>query len=408
MNSSSIKIIRNSTIQPVKISLPASKSIANRALIIAALSGQNSLINNLSEARDTRTMQRLLGSDIPIWDVLDAGTTMRFLTALSAVTQPRTLTGTTRMKERPIKILADALTTLGARIEYLEQEGYPPIAVGPIEDQLTKNISVRGDISSQYISALLMIAPVLPYGLEIELTGHIGSKPYINTTLAVMRSYGVNAEWNDHIIYISQQRYIAKEYTVEPDWSAASYWYSFVALSESGEVLLEDLPDNSIQGDRKIADYMKLLGVHTTFTPEGALLTKCDHAPEVTFDFTDCPDMAQTVAVLCAAKGIKCTMSGLESLRIKETDRIYALQTELAKIGAELKEVNNEWLLTPVVGHWKEDIEFDTYHDHRMAMAFAPLSALSTVIIHDPVVVDKSYPRYWEDMEKAGFTISEL
>ena len=273
---------------------------------------------------------------------------------------------------------------------------------------MTKNISVRGDISSQYISALLMIAPVLPYGLEIELTGHIGSKPYINTTLAVMRSYGVNAEWNDHIIYIPQQRYIAKEYTVEPDWSAASYWYSFVALSESGEVLLEDLPDNSIQGDRKIADYMKLLGVHTTFTPEGALLTKCDHAPEVTFDFTDCPDMAQTVAVLCAAKGIKCTMSGLESLRIKETDRIYALQTELAKIGAELKEVNNEWLLTPVAGHWKEDIEFNTYHDHRMAMAFAPLSALSTVIIHDPVVVDKSYPRYWEDMEKAGFTISEL
>lgn len=404
-----LHIEKQSTIASTVIELPASKSIANRALILDALAGKKSQLTNISEARDTETMQRLLGSDIPTWDVLDAGTTMRFLTAYAAVTSTRTLTGTKRMQERPIKILADSLRELGAGIEYLSKDGYPPIKVNPITKQLTDKLAIRGDISSQYISALMMIAPALPNGLEIELTGHIGSKPYISMTLAVMKAFGIEAKWQDHIIKIPNQEYKATTYQIEPDWSAASYWYSFVALSSDAHVILKDLKDNSIQGDRKIADYMKRLGVKTEFTSEGAHLSKCDHEYEVAFDFTDCPDMAQTVAVICAAKGIVCEMTGLESLRIKETDRILALQNELAKFSAELREKDSTWTLIPAIHKIKTDLlEFDTYHDHRMAMAFAPLSTLTPVRIKDPEVVNKSYPRFWEDMAKAGFEISEL
>ncbi|UII34843.1 3-phosphoshikimate 1-carboxyvinyltransferase [Fulvivirga ulvae] len=404
-----LQIEKKSTIASTVIELPASKSIANRALILDALAGRKSHLTNISEARDTETMQRLLGSDTPIWDVLDAGTTMRFLTAYTAVTESKTLTGTKRMQERPIKILGDSLRELGADIEYLAKDGYPPLKINPIKSQLTNKIVIRGDISSQYISALMMIASALPNGLEIELTGHIGSKPYITMTLAVMKAFGIEANWHDHIIQIPHQKYKATDYQIEPDWSAASYWYSFVALSSDAYITLKDLKDNSIQGDRKIADYMIQLGVNTTFTHEGAELTKCEHQQDVAFDFTDCPDMAQTVAVVCAAKGIACEMTGLESLRIKETDRILALQNELAKFGAELREEAGTWTVVPSTHEIKSALlEFDTYHDHRMAMAFAPLSTLTSIRIKDPEVVKKSYPGYWRDMTKAGFKISEL
>lgn len=408
MKEKTLHIKKQNHINSTVIELPASKSIANRALILDALGGKKSQLHNISEARDTVTMQRLLNSEGPIWDVLDAGTTMRFLTAYAAVrAEEITLTGTKRMQERPIKILADSLKEIGAQIEYVNEEGYPPIKVRRIKRQLTKKIAVRGDISSQYISALLMIAPEMPEGLTIELTGHIGSRPYIKMTLAVMKAFGVEAEWEDRVIHIPHQTYKAAEYTVEPDWSAASYWYGFTALSENAEIILKDLKDNSIQGDRKIADYMSQLGVHTEFTDTGARLTKKEHAKETSFDFTDCPDMAQTVAVICAAKGIHCKMTGLESLRIKETDRIAALQAELSKFGGFLEEKNDHWLLIPAGTSRLNSPEFETYHDHRMAMAFAPLSTISDITIKDPEVVNKSYPGFWKDMDKAGFKISQ-
>ncbi|UII29248.1 3-phosphoshikimate 1-carboxyvinyltransferase [Fulvivirga maritima] len=410
METKKLLIKKHNKLQPTTISLPASKSIANRALIIDALCETQSDIQNISEARDTQTMLRLLASEDDTWDVLDAGTTMRFLTAFAAATKDeKILTGTARMQERPIKVLVEALTKLGASITYLNNDGYPPIKVNKIKDQITDELEVPGNISSQYISALLMIAPTLPKGLKVNLIGEIGSKPYIDMTLAVMKSFGVSASWNGNSLIIAPQKYQPTEYTVEPDWSAASYWYSFVALSDEAEVMLTDLKDDSIQGDRKMADFMADLGVSTTFTKDGAILSKCAHKKEASIDFTHCPDLAQTVAVICAIKGIECHMTGLESLRIKETDRISALQNELAKFGGQLIETSSKWTLIPASELPEvNQPEFDTYHDHRMAMAFAPLSTQFDIVINDPSVVNKSYPSYWEDVKKAGFEISEL
>lgn len=407
MKSKKIRISKKSDLSHTIIELPASKSIANRSLIVNALAGGRSDIDNLSEARDTQTMIRLLSSDDQILDVLDAGTTMRFLTAyLSVTNQDRELTGTDRMCNRPIKILVEALKELGVTIEYKEKNGYPPLLIQGFKEQKTKQLSIRGDVSSQYISALLMIAPVLPQGLELELTGVIGSRPYIKMTLSVMESFGVSSSWAGNKIIIAHQEYNAVPYTVEPDWSAASYWYSLVALSESGSVTLKNLKDDSIQGDRQIADIMLPLGVKTEFNAEGALLTKVSHQKETDIDFIDCPDLAQTVTVVCAVHGIRCRMTGLESLRIKETDRIYALQQELRKIGADIIEHEDHWVLTPADQiSDKKTIEFDTYEDHRMAMALAPLCTQMPIVIKDREVVNKSYPRYWEDYTKAGFEL---
>ena len=409
MKRKKIRISKKTIISPTIIDLPASKSIANRSLIIDALAGGDSTIGNLSEARDTQTMVRLLSSSSSMLDVLDAGTTMRFLTAyLSVTNQKKELTGTERMCNRPIKILVDALIELGVDIAYKDKDGYPPLLINGFEDQLTDKLSIRGDVSSQYISALLMIAPILPKGLNLELTGKIGSRPYINMTLSVMKSFGVDSNWEGNLISIEPQQYTKVSYEVEPDWSAASYWYSLVALSKSASIVLRGLKDNSIQGDRKIADIMIDLGVKTEFTPEGAVLSKAGHKNETEINFVDCPDLAQTVTVVCAVKGIKCHMTGLESLRIKETDRITALQQELAKISASISEDDGYWLLTPPDEITPHDIiEFDSYEDHRMAMALAPLSTQMNVVIDDPEVVNKSYPRYWEDYSKAGFELHE-
>ncbi len=405
-----IKVDRK--VNPIKITLPSSKSIANRALIINALSGNKGNLSRLSEARDTRTMLRLLSEEGETWDVLDAGTTMRFLTAFAAINGlSKTLTGTRRMLERPIGILVDALLELGADIEYVGQHNFPPIRTGEFGEQKTDRLEVRGDISSQYISALMMIAPVLPDGLRITLTHKIGSRPYINMTRAVMQKFGVSSRWvNDHEIEIPHQPYRGTDYTIERDWSAASYWYSIMAISGEGKILLNDLTDDSIQGDRVIADIMSSLGVQTDFTEEGAWLTPKRAEESVEVEFSDCPDLAQTVAVICAAKGIRCTMYGLESLRIKETDRIAALQQELKKIGARLMETreNEEWVLEPGPGNPVKDLHIDTYHDHRMAMAFAPLSWKYPLVIMDPQVVNKSYPGFWDDLMRAGAVITSM
>jgi 3-phosphoshikimate 1-carboxyvinyltransferase len=389
------------------INLPASKSEANRALIIAALAGGNSDIQNLSEANDTQLLQRLLKSDAATIDAEDAGTVMRFLTAYYAITgQQKTLTGTDRMCQRPIKILVEALRELGATIDYLQEEGYPPLSIKEFKGTGNKQLKVRSDISSQYISALLMIAPLLPDGLILELEGKIGSRPYIEMTLSLMLHFGISATFEGNTIVVANQNYKPDTFAVEPDWSAASYWYSMVALAKEADITLNGLRENSFQGDRAIVDIMSRLGVYTEFTETGIRLTKKHCEKKVAFDFTNCPDLAQTIVALCAGLGVTLEMTGLESLRIKETDRIQALQIEVLSMGASLDEMTpGVFRMEPAI-LTKRELTFRTYQDHRMAMAFAPIALLEPVQIQEPSVVRKSYPRFWEDMEKVGFEVS--
>ena len=387
-----------------QIPLPSSKSESNRALIINALAGGDvSQLSNLAEARDTQTMIRLL-ADVtnPIADVLDAGTTMRFLTAYYAVTgASKQMTGTPRMCERPIGILVDALRTLGADITYLKNEGYPPLQLNGFTYAGSRELAIRGDVSSQFISAILMIAPLLPTGICLQITGSLGSKPYVEMTLAQMRQFGIEAmaDWSTGTIDISAQKYQVASFAVESDWSGASYWYSMVALSpfEDSSLELLGLKEDSLQGDSAIRDIMLPLGVKSTFTGRGYLLTKCEAVRELTWDFTDCPDLAQTICVVAAAKNITMHLTGLESLKVKETDRVVALQQELVKLGARLDEVETNHLYTLSGSFEKEGAcpEIETYDDHRMAMAFAPVGLLRELLIHDPGVVAKSYPSFW-------------
>jgi 3-phosphoshikimate 1-carboxyvinyltransferase len=389
-----------------KIRLASSKSESNRALIINALSGFGGELQNLSTARDTQTMIRLLKSEDAVADVLDAGTTMRFLTAYFAVTnQTKTMTGTPRMCERPIGILVDALRSIGCEIDYLGKEGYPPTQLKGFSEQKDNEISIRGDVSSQYISALLMISPLLPNGLTINLLGEIGSIPYITMTIKQMEAFGVkvSADWDAKKLSVEAQKYQPTSYQIESDWSGASYWYSIVALAENEDVEIEllGLKENSLQGDSVIVNIMSELGVKSTFTPDGVLLQKTMANPSFEWDFTDCPDLAQTVAVVLVAKKIKGIFTGLESLKIKETDRVVALQNELAKIGGTLEEVEAKTRYeVNSGGSWTKTPTFETYDDHRMAMAFAPLAMILDVIIEEPGVVAKSYPSYWEDLGK--------
>ena len=409
MNDSAlITIEANPKLNTCRILLPASKSESNRALIINQFAQGD--LHNLSAARDTATMIKLLESQSSELDVLDAGTTMRFLLAYFALTnQRKTLTGTERMCERPIGILVEALQSIGAEINYERKSGYPPVQTISFPKQLQNHISIRGDVSSQYISALMMLAPTLPEGLIIELVGEVASKPYINMTLELMRQFGVSAQFErDRLINIPHGTYQSNSYKVESDWSGSSYWYAFVALSEKAEITLEGLKEHSFQGDRQIVEIMDQLGVKTRFTNSGIVLTKKESHSRFEYDFRDCPDLAQTVCVICAAKGIAGEFTGLKSLRIKETDRIAALQNELSKIGASLEECNSElWKLHPAASvSARQPIKFDTYDDHRMAMAFAPLATLIDIEIQHPEVVNKSYPGFWDDMKKAGFIIN--
>lgn len=389
--------------------LSSSKSISNRALILKFLSGSQSTVSNLSDARDTQLMIKSVDSPDKIIDVMDAGTTMRFLTAYFATSgKNKIMTGTARMKERPIGLLVDALRKLGVDIDYLEKEGFPPIETKGFKKQLTNHIEIPGNISSQYISALMMVAPTLPEGLTLSLTGKIGSIPYIQMTAALMKEFGVEPkmDFEKQVVEIPSQAYSTAHVTVEADWSAISYWYGFTALAETADITLPNVSEKSLQGDRVIADIMDLLGVHSTFSDNQLKLSKKDFVNELKWNFIDCPDLAQTVLPVCAAKGVRGEFVGLESLRIKETDRIAALQNELAKIGATLTEPETgKWILTPgkITG---ETITIDTYHDHRMAMGLAPWATLTDLIINEPVVVNKSYPGFWEDMKLVGFEIA--
>ena len=321
------------------IDLAGSKSISNRALIIQALTKDPFEIKRLANANDTVLLQRLLESDGATKDAGPAGTTFRFLTAYLSL-QPGTqvLTGSERMKKRPIGVLVDALRILGANIDYLEQPGYPPLRIGePKQFGAHRQLSISAGTSSQYISALLMIAPVLPNGLELHLDGKIVSRPYIEMTLALMGHFGVEHSWEDKVIRIEPQEYKARPFTVEADWSAASYYYSIAAIAEEADLLVKGLFRDSVQGDAILSEMMEHFGVQTTFNDHGIRLTKVSIGPIGPFewDFLRCPDLAQTVAVICAALGVEGRFTGLETLRIKETDRIDAIRTELAKVGAD-------------------------------------------------------------------------
>lgn len=397
--------------QPLKgkVQLTSSKSESNRALLINALSGNKLSLDNLSAARDTQTMTSLLQQSGQVWDVLDAGTTMRFCTAYLGVKgQGEIITGTERMCQRPIGLLVDALRKLGAEIEYQNQEGYPPLKIHGIQEQKSNRIDIPGNISSQFISALLMIGPSLPKGIEINLTTEIFSRPYIEMTLGLMKRFGVEAKWEGHLIQIAPQPYTGGQYSIESDWSGASYWYSMAALNGNADLVLGGLKEDSLQGDQEIATIMELLGVQTTYMDGGAHLISTDRVEkEISINFKTCPDLAQTVFVVAAIKGATLRMTGLESLRIKETDRISAMQNELAKLGAQLIEEGNTWTLVP--GSLPQKIApIDTYDDHRMAMAFGPVCQVQEVTIDDPSVVNKSYPAYWDDFKSVGVVIDEM
>lgn len=385
--------------------LPASKSISNRVLILNALSGNRSTLYNLSDANDTRLMLKLIQSESTLIDVEDAGTTMRFLTAyFGVINQKKIITGTHRMKERPIGILVDALRSLGADIDYAEKDGYPPLEVKGFSNQKTNSIRIRGDVSSQFISALMMIAPALPQGLTLTLEGKIGSRPYIEMTASLMHHFGVKCDILERQINIPARAYQSAEYTVESDWSAASYWFAFASLAQEAEITLPRMSLGSLQGDSAIMKIMESLGVQSKMDGTLMKLSKTSSKKTLSWDFTHCPDLAQTVAVVCAAKGIEGTFTGLESLRIKETDRIAALQVELRKIGADLVEEGNAWKLIPTA-LLPDKARFHTYEDHRMAMAFAPLATVMNVEIENPAVVRKSYPKFWDDLKLVGVVV---
>lgn len=394
-----------------KIFLSSSKSESNRSLILQALAGGKSTLKNLSDARDTRIMENLLNSGETNLNVMDAGTTMRFLTAFFAVTnQHKILAGTARMNQRPIKLLVEALRTIGAEIKYLDQPGYPPLEIRGFSGQKTNQIKIPGDISSQYISALLMIAPVLPNGLRLEITGKINSLPYIEMTLQLMKKFGAKfTRYKESLIEVHSSPYEAVEYVIESDWSGASYWFGLAALLDNYEIYLQGLKEDSLQGDKSIMDIMRPLGVEATFKDELLHLKNIPAEPSITYDFSGCPDLVQTAAVVCAAKGIEANFSGVESLHIKETDRIAALKNELNKFGVILKETKPGTIKLNAKEFKKGNkTKLETYDDHRMAMAFAPLGAISSVIIHNPGVVEKSYPTFWDEFSRIGMNLEPL
>lgn len=393
------------------IHLPSSKSICNRALLIHALTDGNHLPENLSDCDDTRVMVEALRSLPEVVDIGAAGTAMRFLTAYLSITDGnRIITGTQRMQNRPIAILVDALRALGASIVYKAKEGYPPLQ---IEGKPLKgaSITLSGDVSSQYISALLMIGPMLEEGLELTLTGSIVSRPYIEMTLQLMRTFGAEVTWAEpQCLRVAPKPYVSIPFTVESDWSAASYWYEMVALASRAEVFLPGLSAQRLQGDARVADWFAHLGVETIYEERGVRLRKkwqtVDH---IAIDFVEQPDLAQTFVVTACLLEIPFHFTGLQSLRIKETDRIHALCVEMHKLGYILEVLNGaelKWDGQRCEPQLSSGI--DTYEDHRMALAFAPAAfRMKNVKINRPQVVTKSYPGYWSDLEKIGFSIKK-
>ena len=398
-----------------EITLDGSKSIANRVLIVRALCEENFSIQKIARSKDTETLQTLLASAETTLDAGAAGTTFRFLTAYLAL-QPGTqvLTGSERMKQRPIGVLVKALRELGADINYTENEGYPPLRIGEPEQMQGGDLSISAGTSSQYISALLLIAPTLPSGLNLSLNGTIVSRPYIDMTIHLMRYFGAEVGWDEQTIRVAPGAYRPRSFVVEADWSAASYYYAMAAFAERVDLQLNGLYEESVQGDAAIAGIMTAFGIETEYNERGIRLTKTGREKRaLDHDFLTCPDLAQTVAVACAGSGKSAMFTGLETLRIKETDRIAALQTELAKVQVWLSQLpakftddpDREYFMLEGNAIFPKIPTFATYEDHRMAMAFAPLALLHPVLIDDPEVVVKSYPEYWTDLRRLGFEV---
>jgi 3-phosphoshikimate 1-carboxyvinyltransferase len=398
------------------IDLNRSKSISNRVQIIKALCEEDFEIKNLSDSDDSQLLKSLLSQQSPDeYDAHHAGTTYRFLCSYLA-TQPgqKVLTGSSRMKERPIGPLVEALTSLGADIQYLEKEGYPPLSIGAPPATWQEEVTLPADISSQYISSLMMIAPTLKNGLTIHLEGELVSRPYLEMTVRIMEYFGAEVTWADQSIIIKNTPYTARPFDVEADWSAASYYYSIAALSPMGSsIRLLGLYEDSLQGDSKIAEIMESFGVRTDYEVDGILITKdAEHKPFIEYDFIEQPDLAQTVIALCGALGVHGLFTGLKTLRIKETDRIHALQEELNKYGVFLskvpprfaKKAQKEYFMVEGTAEYNEEAIIETYRDHRMAMAMAPLAIKFPVKMNKPGVVSKSYPLFWEHLKSCGFS----
>lgn len=383
------------------IAISGSKSESNRLLILQNLF-PNLILENLSNSDDTNHLQEALASESDTIDIGHAGTAMRFLTAYFSVAETReiVLTGSHRMQNRPIKVLVEAMQSLGADIQYMDKEGYPPLKIKG--KKITKNkVSIQGNVSSQYISALLLISPSLEHGLEIELLGKVTSVPYIKMTLALLNALDIKTNWKDNIIKISPKNQVKdKTIVVESDWSSASYFYSLVALSDGGKITLSSYKKDSLQGDNSLIETYKHFGLKTEFENNEIRLTKenIDIKP-LTLNLVDSPDLAQTIAVTCFGLGIACDLTGLHTLKIKETDRLVALKIELEKLGADI-DVSDNSLHLKSSDRINKNVTIDTYQDHRMAMAFAPLVLKVPILINEAEVVTKSFTSFWEDFEK--------
>lgn len=408
------------------IELPGSKSLSNRALLILKLAGVNPVnwLTNLSPARDTLTLRKLLAHEGDIFNAGDGGTTFRFMAAYLALTPEETiLTGSPGLRRRPVGPLVKALRELGVYVEYLEKEGYPPLGINATDNlgRGSRTVRIAADVSSQFLSALLMIGPLLPEGLELIPEGTLVSRPYLDMTLRMMRYFGARADWQGETIVVAPGAYEPRPLRIEADWSAASYWYAMAALSGDADLRLRGLHRDSWQGDAVLAGMMQTFGVQTFFDDDGARLLKSRRpdalaVPTFEWDFADCPDLAQTLAVLCAGLGVRGIFSGLETLVIKETDRIRALHNELGKAGVRFDQLparfsdqypDKTFYLLDGQAQWSQPPRFATYGDHRMAMSLALLALRGTVQIEHPEVVAKSYPAFWEHLASAGFQVLE-
>ncbi len=385
------KVSHPTKVVECEINLPSSKSISNRLLIIQALCMENFKIENLSISDDTINLQKAISSKENTINIGDAGTSFRFLTSYLSIQkgQEFILTGSDRMKERPIKELVSVLRKMGAKIEYLKNEGFPPLKIIGTDLEGGK-IEIDGGISSQFITSILLIAPTFQNGINLEIVGELVSKPYVEMTLKLMKEFGIESDWTNNIITINHQKYIPKDYTVEADWSAASFWFEIASLSKRCNIRLNGLQQNSIQGDKRSIEIFNNLGVDSIFENEKLILTKNQTIfPLQTYNLIETPDLYQPLRCTFFSKNIKADFSGIQTLKDKETDRIISVETELNKLNS-IKII-------------------DTHKDHRMAMSFAPLCLeFGKLQINDVEVVSKSYPDFWEDLKKAGFTISLL
>jgi len=408
-----VKITAPPILTNTNINTGGSKSISNRMVMIREVLNADIELVNLSTSEDTqlllKALQLIKENKSNTIDIHHAGTDMRFLTALLSVTEgTKIITGSERMKERPIGELVDALKSLGAEISYLEKENYPPLQIKgkTIEGGA---IEINSSVSSQFISALLLVAPKFKIGIELHLKGETVSMPYIEMTIRLLKRFGVDIELQDKTATVKPttiQQQAKQNFLIESDWSSASYWYSLVSLSENLEIKLDNLFENSLQADSVLPELYKKLGVETTFSNNKVILKKVElKTKEFNYDFTNCPDIAQTVAITCLGHGIKTKLKGLQTLKVKETDRIVALKNEIEKFGVQCDSTETTLSFDASNADFNNEINIATYKDHRMAMSFVPLCLQTkSILIENKEVVNKSYPEFWNDLSKIGIS----